>query len=166
MSVVSEIRDRAEVRRRVSLELGAIALMWVLLFAAAYSLASGAGSHGGVATSVLATGSPAGAGAVVGGAAAQTKSPTLVTLPSVPTAPALKLVATPPKRKPRVTVVVSAPVRVTPVVPVVSRPSVPVAPVIERPVTVPPASSGTHRTSSGSGGSSSSSQTGTVSGGG
>jgi uncharacterized membrane protein YgcG len=167
MSVVSEIRGRAGVRRPVAVEVGAIAVMWVLLFAAAYSLASGSGAQAGPATPVLATGSPVGASSAIGGSA-PAKPVSIVALPNVPGAPNLKLA---PKPKPHVIAVVSRPVVVAPVVrvaptPVVERPPVVVTPPV---VTHPVAPTGSHPTSTGSthsSGSSSQTGTGTVSGGG
>ena len=167
MSVVSDFGGRVARRRPVAVELGGIAVMWVRLFAAAYSLGSGSpsGAQAGVPASQLATGSPVTAGTATA-PSTPAKHVSIVTLAGVPSAPALKL-APKPKAKPRVTVVVSRPVVVPPVV--VSSPTT----VAEQPppvvVTPPPSTGGSKSTSTGSShssGSSSQSGSGTVSGGG
>ena len=148
------------------MQLGAIAVMWVLLFAAAYSLASGSSTRSPAPTSALATGSPVDSSALVGGASSHAKLVKVVSLPSVAGVPPLKLAPAPHNSRPAATVVASRPVTVTPVVPVTPVSS---RPVVQPPVTSTPSSSGTQHSSSGSShstGSSGQSGTGTVSGGG
>jgi hypothetical protein len=161
MSVVSEISGRAGLRRPATVQIAAIAVVWVLLFAAAYALASRSGTKTQAQISPLATGAPVAATTALASNPATPKPATIVGLPSAPGAPALKLKAK-PKPAVHTTASVSRPVVTAPVTRTQSAsPPVTVTP---PPVTTPPPST-THSTGSGSG-STGQTGTGTVSGGG